>query len=68
MMTKYLLREPVDKCMSHLRQGRVSGRARLALDIQGKGAKVGSTGLVAQEEELNRTTQEEARLDRGRRS
>ena len=39
MMTKYLLREPVDKRMEHLCQRRLSGRAKLALDIQGKGAQ-----------------------------
>ncbi len=63
MMTKHLLRDAVDKCMSHLRQRRVSGRARLALDIQGKGAKVESKGQVAQEEELKISTQTEKEED-----
>ena len=39
MMTKYLLREPIDQCMGQLRQRRLSGRARSALDIQGTGTQ-----------------------------
>ena len=45
MMTKHLLREPLDKCMGQLNQWRRSGRAKIALDIQGKGK-----GEAAQEE------------------
>jgi len=45
MMTKHLLREPLDKCMGQLNQWRRSGRAKTALDIQGKGK-----GDAAQEE------------------
>ena len=41
----YLLREPVDKCMEHLYQRRMSGRAKLALDIQGKGAQEESKNI-----------------------
>ena len=37
MMTKHLLREPLDKCMQELNQWRMSGRARSGLDIQGSG-------------------------------
>ena len=37
MMTKHLLREPLDKCMKELNQCRMSGRARSGLDIQGSG-------------------------------
>ena len=36
MMTKHLLREPLDKCMNHLNQWRMSGRAKSGLEIQGK--------------------------------
>ena len=48
MMTKHLLREPLDKCMKELNQWRMSGRARSGLDIQGSGkvptgeAKIGA--------------------------
>ena len=37
MMTKHLLREPLDKCMKELNQWRMSGRAKSGLDIQGSG-------------------------------
>ena len=37
MMTKHLLRDPLDKCMQELNQWRLSGRARSGLDIQGSG-------------------------------
>ena len=36
LMTKHLLREPLDKCMGHLNQRRMSGRAKSGLEIQGK--------------------------------
>ena len=48
MMTKHLLREPLDKCMKELNQWRMSGRAKSGLDIQGSGkalageARIGS--------------------------
>ena len=36
MMTKHLLREALDKCMGHLNQWRLQGRARSGLEVQGK--------------------------------
>ena len=36
MMTKHLLRDPLDKCMNHLNQWRMSGRAKSGLEIPGK--------------------------------
>ena len=37
LMTKYLARQPLDKCMLQLNQHRTSGHAKAGLDIQGKG-------------------------------
>ena len=37
LMTKYLARQPLDKCMLQLNQHRTLGRAKASLDIQGKG-------------------------------
>ena len=40
MMTKHLPRASLDKCMSHLHQVRVEGRAKASLDIQGREKKL----------------------------
>ena len=40
MMTKHVPRASLDKCMSHLHQARVEGRAKASLDIQGKENKL----------------------------
>ena len=47
MMTKHLLREPLDKCMKELNQWRMSGRAKSGLDIQGSGKKPAGEARVA---------------------
>ena len=47
MMTKHLLREPLDKCMQELNQWRMSGRARTGLDIQGNGKAPSGEAVVA---------------------
>ena len=36
MMTKHLLREPRDRCMKHLNQWRMSGRAKSGREVQGE--------------------------------
>ena len=36
LMTKYLVRDKVDACMSKLKQARMEGRAKLGLELQGK--------------------------------
>ena len=36
-MTKYLKRQAMDDCMSGLGQERVTGRAKVGLEVQGKG-------------------------------
>ena len=41
MMTNHLLRELLDKCMGHLSQRRMSGRAKSGLEIQGKNKRGG---------------------------
>ena len=47
MMTKHLLREPLDKCMQELNQWRMSGRAKSGLDIQGSGKAPAGEAKVA---------------------
>ena len=47
LMTKHLLREPLDNCMKQLNQWRMSGRAKSGLDIQGSGKAPAGEARVA---------------------
>ena len=37
LMTKYLTRESIDRCMGHMSQVRLAGRAEAGLQVQGGG-------------------------------
>ena len=39
LMTKYLVRDKIDKCMSQLSQSRLEGRAVVGFELQGANAQ-----------------------------